>query len=558
MCLSKTAKQQSDNSEQNPNAEVEIELARPLSNAISSSDYEVLYEKRFDKELSIEDKKKILNYQVYHRAGYNVDFENPKTFNEKLQWLKLYYHNSLLTNCADKVKAREYFLERMPHGQQHLVPSLGFYDTFEDIDFTSFPNSFVLKSNWGSYNHIIITDKNEMDYAKCKKIANSWMEANNNLYYRHFEWAYKNIIPQIVAEELIDFKYKIEFFCFNGKPEFLWVVFDDKTKQVTADFYNLEWDLLQMEHGYKMSPYPNIPKPNQLEKLIENATLLANNLPFVRVDFYLTEDSYYFSEMTFYPRNGACPFTPEHYDLEFGNLLTLPGEKNIESKTLDLTPYNAEFYRPVQDKAYTSAKIILELIKSSYDFKSLVDLGCGIGTWLKAAQDLGVETIQGYDANQVEEKHLFVPRKNIEIVNLNSLHISSNEKFDLAMSLEVAEHLQESSSKNFVNTLTNLSDIILFSAAIPLQPGTQHINCKPLKFWVDLFEQNNFVCFDFIRKEIMDLDEIISYWYIQNILLFVHENKKEIFLSKGYKEIKNPLMFYHWQFVEYITDKSVK
>ena len=199
---------------------------------------------------------------------------------------------------------------------------------------------------------------------------------------------------------------------------------------------------------------------------------------------------------------------------------------------------------------YRSAQVILPMIFEYYRPNSIIDIGCGIGTWLSAALELGIENLQGIDCNEISEDFLLVPRKYISIDDLETHENINNKKYDLAISVEVAEHLDNSVSEHFVETLTNYSKVIIFSAGIPYQEGTHHINCQPPQFWYDLFNKFGYVCFDF-RNELMNMWEKINPCYAQNILLYVHKDLIHIF-EKRFIITDRPIFYYHPHYVDAI------
>ena len=269
--------------------------------------------------------KAILECQYKEAFGHAPNLSNPKTFNEKLNWEKLNYRNQLMTICADKVKSREYFRDKIPDADDKLVHQLGVFNSATDIDFDKLPNSFILKSNWGSGCQLFVRDKKNSNITAIRKAVSQWTEITSNHYYNYFEWGYKDIPPKIVAEEILPFEYKIEFFCFNGTPRFFWIVIDDKTKSTAANFYNLDWSVINVQQHY-----PNFTKkftrPDNatFQHLIDISTTLAAPFPFVRCDYYKTHDGFRFSEMTFYHWGAYQPFVPESFDSTFGEMLTLP------------------------------------------------------------------------------------------------------------------------------------------------------------------------------------------------------------------------------------------
>ncbi|WP_052768096.1 methyltransferase domain-containing protein [Brachyspira hyodysenteriae] len=203
---------------------------------------------------------------------------------------------------------------------------------------------------------------------------------------------------------------------------------------------------------------------------------------------------------------------------------------------------------------YRSAKLILPLIFKYYKPNSIIDIGCGIGTWLKAAFELGITNIKGIDCNEISEDFLLIPRQYISIDNLETHENVNNEKYDLAISVEVAEHLDNSVSEHFVKTLISYSDVIIFSAAIPYQGGEHHINCQPPDFWCNIFKKNGYVCFDF-RNILMNMWEDINPCYSQNLLLYVNKNLMDKFENNFYFTNK-PIYFYHPAYVQSIMDYS--
>ena len=291
------------------------------------SKLEKLLARKYDPNLSLKDKKYIIEHQFEQAIGYKPNLDNPKTFNEKLNWLKLNYENSLMSVCADKVRARDYFLEKTGAAPVHLVKQYGIYHRPEEIDFSSLPEQFVLKSNWGSGLQLIVKDKKSLEFEKVKNMMESWLKKESNHYYYSFETGYRDIKPMIVCEELLDFEYKLEFFCFNGKPEMFWIVFDDKTPNTSANFYSLNWEKLPI-----VDHYPNfdklIEKPVYFDKMLQFAQNVCKSFPFVRCDFYKTKDSFKFSELTFFHWAGLEKFEPEEWDYKLGEMLTLPAAQN--------------------------------------------------------------------------------------------------------------------------------------------------------------------------------------------------------------------------------------
>lgn len=271
-------------------------------------------------------KKGILEERFYKMVGYFPNLDHPRSFNEKLNWLKLYYRDPLMTKCFDKITFKDYICEQL--GEGYTVPLLGVYKTAEEIDFDKLPQQFVIKSNcgWGSLQVGVVKDKSKADLDKIKQAANSWLIPWNNYYYQSFEWDSKDVVPQIVVEEFVgelegdvpDYK----FMCFNGEPKCLFVV-ADRRSDMALNFYDMDWNLLPFTRKYPNTKYP-LKKPKNFEKMIEIARKLAQPFPFVRVDFYDLEDRLYVGELTFMPGGGVEAFDPVEWDYKMGELLQLP------------------------------------------------------------------------------------------------------------------------------------------------------------------------------------------------------------------------------------------
>lgn len=263
------------------------------------------------------------------KMNKKLDLNNPKTFNEKLQWLKLHDRKPEYTRYVDKYEVRSYIKETI--GEEYLIPLIGVYNSFDEIDFDILPNQFVLKPNHTSGNVYICKDKSKIDYVKLKKEVNAWMK--REYYWVHREWPYKNIKPKIICEdymvdesgmELKDYK----FMCFSGKVGCVFVCSNRNSKDgLNVDFYDTQWNHLPFERHYPNSGQ-NINKPKNFDKMIKFAEILSLDIPFVRVDFYEANEQLYFGELTFYPGSGYEEFTPESYDNLLGGLITLPTDIN--------------------------------------------------------------------------------------------------------------------------------------------------------------------------------------------------------------------------------------
>ncbi len=216
--------------------------------------------------------------------------------------------------------------------------------------------------------------------------------------------------------------------------------------------------------------------------------------------------------------------------------------------------YDEKFYNEQAAESYQSARIVLQMFKDNFFMpESVLDIGCGVGTWLKAWQDMGVKNIEGIDGNHMPEESLYIPRSKIKIADIDSIAKINNEKYDLAMSLETGEHLLPETIENFVRVLSKSADIILFSSAIPNQHGPNHINEQPMSFWIEHFAKYNFECFDIMRPIFLqnpDKVKKVGWWYIQNMLIFATGEQSKILKSKGFNPTKNPIMFYHYGWMQ--------
>ncbi len=258
--------------------------------------------------------------------GAELDLENPKTFNEKLQWLKLYNRKPEYTVMADKYAVRQYIAEKL--GEQYLIPLLGVWDDPEDIDFDALPEQFVLKCNHNSgLGMCICKDKSKLDIDKVKSELKKGLKQDYYLTAR--EWPYKDIPKKIIAEkfmidnetqELRDYK----FFCFGGECRCMKVDFD-RFIEHHANYYNPQGNSIDLGETV-CPPDPNkiVVLPKSKDKMIEYAERLSKDIPFLRVDFYDVNGDIYFGELTFYPASGFGAFTDTDWDCKLGEWIKLP------------------------------------------------------------------------------------------------------------------------------------------------------------------------------------------------------------------------------------------
>ncbi len=259
-------------------------------------------------------------------AGKTLDLENPQTLNEKIQWLKLYDSTPLKTQLTDKYLAREWVKERI--GEKYLIPLLGTWDKFDEIDFDRLPAKFVLKANHGCGWNIIVKDKNTFDKAAAREKFNKWLNTNF-AFVNGLELHYKDIFPKIIAEQYLEndngYLYDYKVLCFNGKPHFILVDIERHTNH-KRNVYDLDWNIQPFSNYPK---FETIDKPDNLDEMIFLAKTLSKDFALVRVDFYLLNDgSLKFGELTFTPASGQLWWDPPEYDLVLGQMITLPQKKN--------------------------------------------------------------------------------------------------------------------------------------------------------------------------------------------------------------------------------------
>ena len=271
----------------------------------------------------ISDEKYIkIKYKMIFKE--KLDLKNPETFNEKLQWLKLYDRKSIYNIMVDKHLVKDYVANLI--GTEYIIPTLGVWNSFNEIDFDKLPNEFVLKCSHDSGSVFVIKDKKSMNISSLKKEITS--KLNRNFYYQEREWPYKDVKPCIIAEEYKeDSLYKelrdYKLFVFNGKVKLLKIDFD-RFSNHGANYFDVNGNLLDIGEEY-CPPNKNkdLNMPYNLPKMIEFAEKLANEIDFLRVDFYEVDNKIYFGELTFYPMSGFGKFLNDKDDLFLGGLLNI-------------------------------------------------------------------------------------------------------------------------------------------------------------------------------------------------------------------------------------------
>lgn len=278
---------------------------------------------QFAKSVSDE---KFVRWKYYLNFRKKLNLDNPQTFNEKLQWLKLYDRHEEYTQMVDKYEAKKYVANLI--GEEYIIPTLGVYDTFDEINFEELPNQFVLKCTHNSGGIVICKDKSALDIPRAKKQMTKWLRKNP--YWSSREYPYKDVKPRIIAEkymtdgsksELIDYK----FFCFNGEVKCLFVATDrGKLEEETKfDFFDLNWNHLPIINGHPNS-LKIIKKPEGFDEMIKISRELSKNISHVRVDLYSIMGKVFWGELTFFHWGGLKPFVPEDWDVKMGEWLRLP------------------------------------------------------------------------------------------------------------------------------------------------------------------------------------------------------------------------------------------
>lgn len=253
------------------------------------------------------------------RTGRTLCLDDPKRFTEKLQWLKLYNHNPLASQCADKVEVRKYIEEK---GYADLLNEvIAVYDDVKQIDVDKLPSRFVLKATHGSSMNFICKDKDSVNWRGQKRICDLWLKLN--LYLDGREWVYKSLKPRIVAEKYLEDDsgalrdYK--FFCFGGEPRFIQVD-EDRYSDHHQAYYSTDWKKEEFNTGCKTC---DVDKPEHLDEMLKIARDLSSEFPFVRVDLYNCNGKIYFGELTFFGGSGFYSFYPDEYDFKFGEMIKL-------------------------------------------------------------------------------------------------------------------------------------------------------------------------------------------------------------------------------------------
>lgn len=267
--------------------------------------------------------KLYLQICYYLEIGKRLDLRNPKTMNEKLQWLKLYNRKPEYTTMVDKIMVKEYIANII--GDNYIVPLLGVWDTPDQIDFDSLPDKFVLKTNHsgGNTGVVIVSDKTKTNKDAIKKKLR--ISLRSDIYRRYREWPYKNVDKKVFAEAYLgDDVADYKFYCYNGYVDAVMICVDRQLGDPKFYFFDKDWKLKRYNKRGKDAPEDfTLPKPDGIDKMFELASILSRNIPFARVDFYNINGKIYFGEITFFPASGFDKNRLPESDLLFGEMIQL-------------------------------------------------------------------------------------------------------------------------------------------------------------------------------------------------------------------------------------------
>ncbi len=257
--------------------------------------------------------------------GYKLDLKNPKTYSEKLQWLKLYDHNPIYTKLVDKYAVKEIVKGKI--GEQYVIPTLGIWEQPEEINWEALPNQFVLKTTHGGGNTGVVICKDKDTFDREKALAKLKESLKQDLYRKLREWPYKGVPRRIIAEQYIEAENNdlpdYKFFCFDGEVKALFIGTERGTGDVKFDYFDADFNHLDLVQAHPMSG-KDLPKPLHFEEMKQIASKLSQGMPHVRIDLYNVNGRIYFGEYTFYHHGGVTPFHPKKWDDIFGSWIKLP------------------------------------------------------------------------------------------------------------------------------------------------------------------------------------------------------------------------------------------
>lgn len=300
--------------------------------------------------------------QFRHQAGYEPDLLSPRTFNEKLQWLKLFHHDPLHIRITDKISAKGFVEERV--GATHVIPTLGVFDDAGAFDPASWPVPYVLKLNSGSGEVLFCRQHVEIDAASTRAMIAEWLRPERNHFNFSAEWSYRDIVSRILVEPMIAspediIDYKV--FCFGGEPRLI-MPCTERTSGLKVDFFDTDWNHLPFTRHYPNAATCHA-RPDVLPELIRLARVLSAGFVFLRVDFYITTGRVLVGELTLYPGNGMEPFSPFDWDRRIGDWINLP-------ELAVILP------RPPAHPVRLSRTDLATLLADLDDFRALPDTPC--------------------------------------------------------------------------------------------------------------------------------------------------------------------------------------
>jgi hypothetical protein len=270
--------------------------------------------------------KCFLDLVYYKSFGRYINWNNPRSYNEKLQWMKVYNRHPIYTDMVDKLKVKEFVAKIL--GPEYIIPTLGVWDDANEINWDALPDKFVLKCNHDSGSIFICKDKANFNFERAKKELNNCLKKNK--YRLGREWAYKDVKRKIFAESYMEDEETMELrdykiFNFNGKPRYIQVDYGRFTQHM-RNVYDTDWNRIDFKSwlGFASNSQTVMSKPPVLDKMLEAAQLLSKDLPTVRTDFYMVNGKMYFGEITFYPGAGLSGFEPEELDYKLGDMIVLP------------------------------------------------------------------------------------------------------------------------------------------------------------------------------------------------------------------------------------------
>lgn len=268
-----------------------------------------------------------LKWMFRLKMGKRLNLRNPQTFSEKLQWLKLYNRKPEYTQMVDKYAVKDYVAKII--GDKYIIPTLGVWDSPEDIDWDTLPKQFVLKTTHGGGNTGVVICKDKSTFDKEKAIEKLSRSLKQDIYKTLREWPYKNVPRRIIAEQYIEAENNdlpdYKFFCFDGEVKALFIGTERGTGNVKFDYYDVDFNHLDLIQQHPMSGR-HLEKPVSFEEMKQIASQLSKGIPQVRIDLYNVNGKIYFGEMTFTHHGGVVPFHPESWDYTFGSWIKLPSK----------------------------------------------------------------------------------------------------------------------------------------------------------------------------------------------------------------------------------------